>query len=164
MRWFLPIASWLAVVLLSSGCAFLQPTPPPELATTQLWRGRLVLRVDSPQPQSFASAFELSGTAGAGELTLTTPWGTTVAKLNWSDQAATLRTPTDTRSYASFDEMIVQVLGSEIPVNALFSWLKGQPVSASGWQADLSDLAAGRITAKRTQPAPLAELRLTLEP
>jgi outer membrane lipoprotein LolB len=75
-----------------------------------------------------------------------------------------LRTPTDIRSYASFDEMIVQVLGSEIPVNALFSWLKGQPVSASGWQADLSDLAAGRITAKRTQPAPLAELRLTLEP
>ena len=131
MRRFLPIASWLAVVLLSSGCAFLQPTPPPELATTQLWRGRLVLRVDSPQPQSFASAFELSGNAGAGELTLTTPWGTTVAKLNWSDQAATLRTPTDTRSYASFDEMIVQVLGSEIPVNALFSWLKGQPVSAS---------------------------------
>ena len=163
MRRVLAITCLLAVAMLSTGCALVRPNTPLPSAQAQLWRGRLALRVDTLQPQSFASAFELSGTPDAGELLLTTPWGTTLAQLSWSAQSATWRTPEATRSFASFDEMMVQVLGSAIPVNALFAWLQGQALSASGWSADLSDFAAGRITAQRTVPAPGAELRLTLE-
>jgi len=34
---------------------------------------------------------------------------------------------------------------------------------AAGWSADLSQLESGRLTARRTQPLPAAELRLILE-
>jgi len=36
-------------------------------------------------------------------------------------------------------------------------------MAASGWQADLSALSAGRITATRLQPLPTAVLRVVLD-
>jgi outer membrane lipoprotein LolB len=34
---------------------------------------------------------------------------------------------------------------------------------AAGWRADLSQLASGRVAAKRLQPPPEADLRVVLE-
>jgi len=36
-------------------------------------------------------------------------------------------------------------------------------MTAAGWRADLSQHANGRITARRTEPPPQAELRLVFE-
>jgi outer membrane lipoprotein LolB len=132
-----------------------------------MWRGRLAVRVEadfSPsQPQSFSAAFELTGTPLAGELTLYTPLGTTVAALSWSTQTAVMRSNGNTRTFESLDALIKQALGTDIPVTALFAWLAGDNVQVAGWRADLTQHADGRITARRTEPTPVAELRLVLE-
>lgn len=129
----------------------------------QLWRGRLALRVESEPPQSFFAGFELSGHAGQGELRLFSPLGTTLADLRWSPQSATLSNNGETRQFESLDALATQATGTAIPIAALFQWLAGVQTGADGWSADLSQLDDGRLTARRTQPAPAAELRLILE-
>ena len=127
------------------------------------WRGRLAVRIESDQAQSFAAGFELAGTPLTGELTLYTPLGSTVAALSWSPQTATMRINGDVRHFESLDALIKQALGTEIPVAALFAWLAGDNMVIAGWRADLSQHGEGRITARRSEPAPAAELRLVLE-
>ncbi|HCY16899.1 MAG TPA: hypothetical protein DHV21_13135 [Curvibacter sp.] len=129
----------------------------------QLWRGRLALRVESEPPQSFFAGFELSGHAGQGELRLFSPLGTTLADLHWSPQSATLSNNGETRQFESLDALATQATGTAIPIAALFQWLAGVQTGADGWSADLSQLDDGRLTARRTQPEPSAELRLILE-
>lgn len=146
--------------LLLAGCA-----QPPRLApAAQSWRGRLALRVDSTPPQSYHADFELTGNARAGALLLSGPLGQTLARLDWTPAGATLRDGNGTRDYGSLDELSAQASGAPLPLTALFDWLAGRPADAQGWQADLSRLDAGRLTARRTQPEPAAELRLLLEP
>lgn len=114
--------------------------------------------------QSLSAAFELSGNAQAGELTLFTPLGTTAAALSWSPQGSTLRSNTEIRQFDSLGALMQQTLGAELPVDALFAWLAGDAVVVAGWQADLSQRRSGRIGARRDTPLPVAELRLMLEP
>lgn len=132
-----------------------------------MWRGRLAVRVEADFPpsqsQSFSAAFELTGTPLAGELTLYTPLGTTAAALTWSTQTAVMRSNGNIRTFESLDALIKHALGTDIPVTALFAWLAGDNVQAAGWRADLTQHADGRITARRTDPTPVAELRLVLE-
>jgi outer membrane lipoprotein LolB len=154
----------LLAVLFMSGCAQqpVSPTSPPQEAS--YWRGRLALRFDSPDQASFFASFELSGSASSGELNLTGPLGTTVASLHWTPAGASLRSNGDTRQFASLDALAAEATGTPIPVAALFQWLRGRETTAAGWQADLSQLAEGRLTARRTHPEPVAELRLILDP
>ena len=60
--------------------------------------------------QSFSAAFELSGNAQAGALTLFTPLGTTAAALSWTPQASTLRSNTETRQFDSLGALMQQTL------------------------------------------------------
>jgi outer membrane lipoprotein LolB len=120
--------------------------------------------VDDPSTQSFFAGFELSGHAQAGELLLSGPLGSAVADLQWAPHAAVLRSNGQTQSFDSLQALATQATGTAIPVAALFRWLAGEPVQVDGWQADLSDLAQGRLLARRMFPAPAAELRLILEP
>jgi outer membrane lipoprotein LolB len=122
------------------------------------------LRVETAEPTSFFASFELSGQAQAGELTLSSPMGTTLAQLRWSPQYALLRSDGRTRAFDSLEALAIEATGTDIPIPALFQWLRGQPANADGWLADLSQLPDGRLLARRTQPAPAAELRLILEP
>lgn len=147
-----------------AGCAQPPITRSPVDANTQVWRGRLALQIDSDPPQSFSAGFELSGHPRSGELLLLSPLGNTVAHLNWSPQSATLRNNGELRQFDSLDALAEQATGTAIPISALFQWLAGQEASAAGWLADLSQLGQGRLVARRTQPAPAAELRLILEP
>ncbi|MCZ8252383.1 MAG: lipoprotein insertase outer membrane protein LolB [Hylemonella sp.] len=148
---------WLA------GCA--QPVLRTQDASRGYWRGRLALRIDAlPEPTSFFANFELSGAADAGELLLSSPIGTTLAQLRWSPQSALLRNNGQTRAFDSLDALAVEATGTAIPIAALFEWLQGRDALADGWQADLTQLPAGRLLARRAQPTPVAELRLILEP
>lgn len=146
-----------------AGCATPPPTSPASALPAAYWRGRLALRVETPEPTSYFANFELSGQARAGELLLSTPLGTTLAQLRWSPQIALLRSNGETRAFDSLDALAAEATGTAIPIAALFQWLQGQPAQADGWRADLSQLDEGRLVARREQPAPAAELRLILE-
>lgn len=149
-----------AVVLGLAGCA----TPPVSAPQDNFWSGRLALRVAGEPPQSMGAAFELRGNAAAGELTLLSPLGQTVALARWSAAGAELLQADRVQPYASMDELTEQLTGAALPLPALFQWLRGEAAEVLGWSADLSEHATGRIVALRHAPAPQAELRIRLQP
>lgn len=153
----------LSLSLLLAGCALPPKSVNLKLEDTSAWRGRLAVRVAADQTQSFTAGFELAGSALAGEMTLFNPLGGIVAVLTWDTQMATMRVNGVVQHFKSLKELISQAVGTEIPVHALFAWLAGDIVAADGWSPDLSQRANGRITAKRTNPAPAVELRLVLD-
>jgi len=128
------------------------------------WNGRIALQIDGQASQSFSAMFELRGTAQAGGLVLLSPFGNRIAQLDWKDGHAQLVSGLDTRTSDSLDTLLQDVTGTRIPVTALFSWLKGTQASATGWQADLTGIADGRLTARRDDPQPTATLRIALTP
>jgi outer membrane lipoprotein LolB len=155
----------LAATAALGGCA--TPLPPATPAAPDAegggWTGRLSLRVRSEPEQSLSAAFELRGTASSGELLLSTPLGSTLARLRWSPGQADLQTPQESRQFASIGAMAQALTGTDLPLEALFEWLAGRPTAAAGWTVDLSQHAQGRLAARRDQPAPAAELRLAFE-
>ena len=154
----------LLAALMLAGCA--QPVMQRESdqAASPSWRGRLSLKIESEPPQSFFAGFELGGQAQRGELFLFGPLGNTLSRMRWAPRSASLQSNGDTRYFDSLDDLATQALGTDIPIAALFQWLAGQSLEADGWQVDLSQLADGRLWARRANPAPAAELRLILEP
>lgn len=128
------------------------------------WHGRLSLRTTPEQgsAQSFSAEFELSGNEQLGELTLYSPLGSTVAAMNWTPQSATMRANGEVRHFESLGELLRVVLGTELPVSALFAWVAGEPKLTNGWSADLTDYPRGRIKAQRQNPTPATELILVL--
>ena len=157
-------SAFFFALLFVAGCAQQPLAKVPGSPEAAAWRGRLALRIDSPEQPSFYASFELTGHARAGELLLSSPLGNVVASLRWTPQAAFLRNNGETRQFDSLDALATEATGTAIPIAALFQWLDGQPAASAGWQADLSELAQGRLTARRTHPGPVAELRLILEP
>lgn len=155
MGWLALCALWLA------GCAQPMPSAPAE---ENSWNGRIALQIDGQASQSFSAMFELRGTAQAGGLVLLSPFGNRIAQLDWKDGHAQLVSGQDTRTSDSLDTLLQDVTGTRIPVTALFSWLKGTQASATGWQADLTGIADGRLTARRDDPKPTATLRIALTP
>ncbi len=154
--------AWLLLgPALVSGCA--RQTALVKQPGDAFWAGRLALRVDSDPVRNLSAAFELSGNASQGELRLFTPLGSTVSSLHWAPGSAQLRSGGETRNFESLDALSMQLTGAAIPVAALFQWLSGVNASGGDWQADLSQLEQGRLTARRAEPAPTAELRLVLE-
>lgn len=154
-RWSLLIGLlWVA------GCA--QPVNN-SAAEANSWSGRLALQVEGQASQSFSVLFELRGSAQNGGLVLISPLGNQLAQLDWQGGHAQLITGAqETRSSDSLDNLLHEATGTRIPVAALFSWLQGTQATAPGWQADLSGIANGRLTARRTDPAPQATLRIAL--
>jgi outer membrane lipoprotein LolB len=156
---------WLSAfaVVFVAGCA--SPQRPVAVATPGggPWSGRLALQVEDNQSQSFSAAFELKGSAQAGELALHTPLGGTLAVLSWEPGSATLRANGQTRGFQSVDELVAHATGAAIPVAALFDWLRGIDSPVAGWKADLSLLNQGRLRAQRLEPPPPADLRLVLD-
>jgi outer membrane lipoprotein LolB len=157
----------LGAVILLGGCAVPPPTQPGNPAEANFWRGRLAVRVEPDPPnsgaQAFSAGFELSGNATAGQLTLFTPLGSTAAALSWAPDAATLRANGDIRHFESLDALLRSAVGTELPVVALFAWLRDENMTMAGWSADLSQHANGRIAARRLLPAPAAELKLLID-
>jgi outer membrane lipoprotein LolB len=128
------------------------------------WHGRLSLRInpEQGQSQSFSAEFELTGNEQAGELTLYSPLGSTAAAMTWTPQSATMRANGEIRHFESLGELLREVVGTELPVGALFAWVSGERKGTNGWSADLTDYPRGRIKARRQDPTPAAELNLVL--
>jgi len=128
------------------------------------WAGRIGLQVQSEPPQAFFAGFELKGQASTGELTLISPLGSILGVVRWSPFEALLEQGNTSRRFASSDELLVHITGAAIPMSALFDWLAGIDTTAPGWVADLSKQPDGRISARRINPAPAADLRIVLNP
>lgn len=155
---------WLLVglgSLLLAACT--TPTTVVPAAESSRWSGRLALTVDSEPRQSYSAAFELGGTPEAGELTLFSPLGNTLASIRWSPAGAQLQQGERITRRADLDSLSAELTGAALPVLALFDWLQGQPSSAAGWEADLQRHADGRVVARRLHPEPTAELKLVFE-
>ncbi|MFT4268664.1 MAG: lipoprotein insertase outer membrane protein LolB [Xenophilus sp.] len=144
-----------------AGCA----TPKvPGPGQADVWTGRLSLRVDSEPVQTFAALFELRGAPGAGELTLTSPIGSTLGVLSWKPGEALLRDGSRVQRFDSIGLLAERMTGAPLPVDALFRWLAGEPAEVPGWRADLHEVASGRLRALRESPRPTADLRMAFEP
>lgn len=125
------------------------------------------VRVDvgpSKNPQVFSSTFELQGGPEQGQLRFYTPLGSTAASIDWSPQQAQLQSGSEIRIFNNITELIERVLGTPVPVAALFAWLAGDQLNLDGWQVDQSQFGDGKITARRINPPPEAEIRVVLEP
>lgn len=155
----------LLTLFLVLGCA--APMPSPGSADIPSWNGRLAVRVEATESlasQAFSSTFELQGQPQQGQLHFYTPLGSTAATIAWSPERAQLQTGNEIQYFSNIDALIARVLGTPVPVSALFSWLAGDRASTDGWQVDQSQFDSGRITARRISPAPQAEIRVILEP
>lgn len=161
--------SWLPGALLAifliAGCASISSdkgqNDPKKI---EAWSGRISLQVASEPVQSFSASFELKGRADNGELTLLSPLGNILGILRWSPGQAQLdRGKQDIQQFSSVDELMERTTGASIPLAALFAWLQGTDATVMGWSADLSRHGEGRINARRTLPAPEADLRVILD-
>jgi outer membrane lipoprotein LolB len=147
-----------------AGCAQLPRAAAPGGLKSELWTGRISLQVQGEPVQSFSASFELKGRAERGELSLISPLGNVLGVLRWSPGEALLDSGNGkVQRFASVDELMAQATGAAVPLGALFAWLQGDNAAASGWSADLSRYQDGRISAKRTEPAPQADLRVVLD-
>ncbi|MDM0077143.1 lipoprotein insertase outer membrane protein LolB [Variovorax sp. J2P1-59] len=150
--------------MLAAGCASTgSPTRPIGADAVEAWSGRLSLRVDSQPVQTFSALFELRGAPQAGDLTLTSPIGSTLAQLHWAPGEALLKNGRETRRFDSVDALIEAATGAAIPVGALFAWLAGRDERVPGWRPDLSQVGTGRLQATRESPEPRADLRIVFE-
>ncbi len=159
--------SLLAAIFFVAGCAHKQSATGindvKSEVKTGFWAGRISLQIQSEPVQAFFAGFELTGQADNGELTLISPLGSILGIMRWSPGEATLIQGGNTRRFSSTDELLRQATGAAVPVTALFDWLVGKNTATPGWDADLSQQSSGRITAKRVDPAPQADLRIVLD-
>lgn len=155
---------WLLTV---AGCAAPGRAPVDPTAPAGHWNGRMSVRVEATAAQgaqAFSSTFELQGGPEQGQLHFYTPLGSTAAAIAWTPGQAHLQSGSQTQTFNNIAELIERVLGTAVPVAALFAWLDGDPLSLDGWQVDQSQFDSGKITARRISPAPGAEIRVVLEP
>jgi len=153
----------LVPALLLAACAQKPLRAPLDAGPRRQWNGRLSLRVDTDPVQSMAAGFDLRGTANAGELSLYTPLGSTLARLLWSAGIAELQWNGQRRNFDSMDALTREATGTALPITGLFQWLNGESAQVPGWSADLQGLNEGKLIARRTTPEPTVELRLILE-
>lgn len=150
-------------VTLNSGCSTLVNQNQSGSPTTNVWSGRLSLNVETDPPQAFFASFELKGSTTTGELVLIGPLGNILATLAWSPSGATLSSQQSSGQFDSLDSLSRELVGTDLPVHALFDWLAGIDTAASGWHADLSQLDQHRLSARRVSPEPVANLKLILD-
>lgn len=153
-----PVA--LALVMWMAGCASPRMVPADANA---YWSGRMAILIQKDPAESLSASFELQGSAKAGEMVLLSPIGTTLAKLAWTPQQASLEQGSQRLQGPSLQSLGSRLTGTELPISALFEWLAGRAAQAPGWQVDLSSHAQGRITAERSAPAPATVLRIVLD-
>ncbi len=160
---------WLALCIgfTLAGCATpSRPAKPlgAEQTNSPEWQGRISVQVLGDAPTSMSASFLLRGDAKNGELDLYSPLGTTLGALQWTPQLVQLSDGGKHQYFNSLAELTEKATGAALPVEAIFGWLQGQQVHATGWQADLSSVSQGSLFARRTDPAPEVTLRIKLDP
>jgi outer membrane lipoprotein LolB len=172
------VASSLALAAALSGCASPGALRAPG---EEALEGRLSVRVEGAAAEparSLSAGFELIGNADRGSLNLSTPMGTMLAQARWTPQQAMLITPQGQTPYADMPALMRGLLGEELPLAALFDWLRGRPWPGAqsqpsqppdedgfrqlGWQVSLARFAEGLVEARRMQP-PAVTLRARMD-
>jgi outer membrane lipoprotein LolB len=159
---------WLALLMggLLAGCATPTRTAKPlsaEQANTSEWQGRISVQVQGDNPSSMSASFLLRGDAKNGELDLYSPLGTTLGALQWTPLWVQLSDGGKHQYFTSLAELTEKTTGAALPVEAIFGWLQGRDVQATGWLADLSAMSQGSLIARRTAPSPEVTLRIKLD-
>ena len=159
---------WLALCIgfTLAGCATPSRTTKSfnaEQTNSPEWQGRISVQVLGDAPSSMSASFSLRGDAKNGELDLYSPLGTTLGALQWTPRLVQLSDGGKHQYFSSLAELTEKTTGAALPVDALFGWLQGRDVQAVGWQADLSAVSQGALTARRTSPAPEVMLRIKLD-
>lgn len=162
MKWLL--MKWFSIFALLVLTACANPPKPVSTAAAPAWSGKL--SITTPTQQTTAG-FTLTGTAQAGQLDLFTPLGGKAAQVTWGAGFATITDGKMGRMFPDLATALHEVANVDIPISNLFNWLQGKQDKAleasMGWEADLTRLEQGRITAVRQQPLPRIELRVVLE-
>lgn len=127
------------------------------------WQGRLAIKLHTEPVQALSADFDLLGNAQVGSLTFTSPLGSTLARVQWDASTATLYTNGEPQRFNSLNALTRHMVGTDLPIASLFSWLQGVELDTPGWEADLHDLPAGRLSARRLAPEAPAELKIILE-
>jgi outer membrane lipoprotein LolB len=159
---------WLALLMsaMLAGCATPSRIAKPlsaEQASSPEWHGRMSVQVQGDNPTSMSTSFSLRGDAKHGELDLYSPLGTTLGALQWTPNMVQLSDGGKHQYFNSLAELTEKTTGAALPVEAIFGWLQGRDVQATGWQADLSALSQGSLIARRTAPSPEVTLRIKLD-
>ena len=165
----LPSARYLFAVCLVLVAALLTACSTPAkrqeyVTPNDVWEGRLSVQVTGDPPQRISADFFLEGTARRASLTLNSPLGTRMARMQWDATSATLELGDQKRSFESVDAMTTHTLGSALPMQAFFAWLHGRPESAPGWEIQNLDRLQGRIRARSVDRTPAVQIDLVLEP
>jgi outer membrane lipoprotein LolB len=166
-----------AALALLAGCSTLAPSPEvPGDAVS----GKLSVRIDPYQgtpARSVSAAFDLRGSADRGEMQLTSPLGTVMARARWRPGEVVLKSSDGEKSFPDLAALADEVLGEPLPLGALFDWLRGRPWSGApsrplappsagfeqmGWTVGLERLQDGWIVAQRSAP-PAVTVRAKLE-
>lgn len=159
-RWLAGLGAAASVFMLSA-CG-LTPQPAYEQQPGH-WRGRIsILIEEEARPQSYTGGFLLRGGSPKGTLEVYNPLGGTIAQLEWNEQLALLNDGSTIVQDRSLDNLLARVFGTPLPTQALFAWLSGDAVQATGWHVNLDRYAQGRIDAVRTEPLPAARMRIVL--
>ena len=177
----------MAALMLVQGCA----TAPKPLAGPVI-AGRLAVRSEAAPGHDARSAsgqFELSGSPARGQLVLTSPIGTVVARARWSapesasaqsGAGADIELEADGRTsrFDNFDDLTEAALGQSLPLAAMFDWLAGRPwphapaafegdrgaFEQLGWRVDRSRFESdGLVAADRPVPPPALHVRVKLD-
>jgi outer membrane lipoprotein LolB len=159
-----------------AGCA--TPRAP---APSNALAGQLSVRVESASgapARALSGGFELLGDAERGSLSLSTPLGTVLAQARWSPQQVLLVTSQGQTPYADLPALTRELLGEELPVAALFDWLRGRPWPGAdslrthppddegfvqlGWRVSLARFDQGVVEARRIEP-PVVTVRARMD-
>lgn len=129
----LPARQTAAPVALHGAAGDPSPTDAP---LTRAFSGKLSVQVP-PLPgqrvaQGGSGSFELMGDAAVGQLELSTPTGSLLARVRWTPTSVSLEQPKEERSYDNLDALTLELLGESVPVAALFDWLAGRPWAGAG--------------------------------
>jgi outer membrane lipoprotein LolB len=159
---------WLALLMgtMLAGCATPNRTAKAltsEQANAPEWQGRISVQVQGDNPSSMSASFLLRGDAQHGELDFYSPLGTTLGALQWTPQQVQLSDGSKHQYFNSLAELTEKTTGAALPVEAIFDWLQGRNVQATGWMADLSGVSQGSLFARRTAPTPEVTLRIKLD-
>ena len=158
--WLLSLALLLPGCSLFSSKARLSP-----LAKQGHWEGRLQLRILQEKPEQFSFNFDLQGSAEAGELTIYSPVGSTVAVASWTPSGAVLTEGNKQTQFESMEVLTMRLTGAALPLPTLMAWLNSNGPALEGWQITSEKLPRSRrIFAQRFQPSPPLQLTLLLDP
>ena len=168
-----------AVCALLTACSTPAPAPPsPALTTVPItspapsapeptaWSGRLSqsIQKDFSQQTHIHIAFELEGNAEEGQLQVEGPFGTAAIVLRWRPGQAILSQGERNYRFASLADLIQRSIGTDLPIEAVFAWLRNETVEVPGWQVESKPSQGGPLVARRYDPWPRLELRVVLQP